>query len=162
MLAQLARARTLRLQAHWRNADGSRGGGTGHGIVRVHRDDSGAVILSEEGRWRPVPGSTVVFRAGYRWKARNDRLSVEHVRYGIQRPVFLLDLVASTPHAWSSLSPHVCGEDQYDAGLSFRSGAVVVSWRASGPRKHYSLTFAYEPAGSSSPGHRAPAAWRPD
>jgi hypothetical protein len=153
-----SRATALRLRAQWRNADGSVGTGQGEGTVKVHRDDRGGVILTEEGRWSPAPGSSVAFRGGYRWEAGNDVLSVEHVRQGISRPVFLLEMVPVSPHAWTSRAPHRCDPDRYDAGLSLRDGVIIMSWQASGPSTDYVLTLEY---GLSAPSifehHPAPA-----
>lgn len=138
---QLARVQALVFVAHSPNPTGwnGRGGGT----VVVEPAGDGAITFTESGVWRPVGRRDIRFSNVFRWSQVGNRLRLEHLRFGVDRPVYLFDLAPAGDREWSSVSPHLCSEDCYSAVLLVRDDGIVLRWSIDGPRKQEVIEYLY-------------------
>lgn len=105
------------------------------------------ITWREHGRWTEGPLAGTRFSSSYAWQRRGDStLSIAHTRFGVDRPVALVDLAESAPGRWRSAEPHRCGEDRYAAELVIEGKVVIVTWTVTGPTTGYILTARYSPA----------------
>lgn len=72
-----------------------------------------------------------------------NRLGLEHLRYGDQSPVQLVELVKSTNRLWVSDCPHLCGQDRYQLTMSVTADQLTMTWHIDGPDKKQVSTLCY-------------------
>jgi hypothetical protein len=101
------------------------------------------MTFSERGTWRPEGGRHIPFTNVYRWTLTGDTLRLEHLRFGVDHPVYLFDLVQIGDGQWRSESPHLCREDCYAAVLQVRDDGIALRWSIDGPRKRESIEYVY-------------------
>jgi len=119
--------------------------GTGTGTVTVTTIDNSTIIFTEHGKWTTDSGLELVFDNTYRWTLIEDAGTVrlEHLRFGPNRPVFLLDLVPTNNVIYKSVSPHCCGTDSYTAIMEFKNDLIYVRWHIEGPGKDADICYIY-------------------
>ena len=119
--------------------------GSGRGIVHVEQLDPATILFHEKGSWTPKNGVELSFSNVYRWTADRDRrlIRLEHLRFGLERPVYLFDLVPLSEHVWESAAPHICRDDRYSALMKYDQGAVRLSWTITGPSKDEKISYSY-------------------
>jgi hypothetical protein len=117
--------------------------GIGEGSVEVAANAT-VLIFHEQGRWQPPAGPASLFRNVYRWTLDAERacLALEHLRFGVEQPVFLFELVPSGDILVSAC-PHLCREDEYTARLWLEPGELRLDWRVMGPRKDERIEYCY-------------------
>ena len=137
---QLRRINTLysecssRLETGWK--------GRGQGRVDVEEPNGQTLIFNEEGHWDSSKGMRLPFRNVYRWTLKDEQISLSHLRFGIDRSVFLVDLVPAQDRL-CAVEPHPCGDDRYDAQLSIQNDVLLLEWTVTGPAKDEHLRHAY-------------------
>lgn len=144
ILALLCRVRSMRFEA--RSGAGSGWDGVGTGSVAVSEPAAGAVVFDEAGTWRPSAPERAAgeFTNVFRWSAADGgALRLEHLRYGVGRPVLLFDLAPDAGGAWRSVGGHQCRDDCYTASLGVEAGRVAAEWAIVGPRKRESIRYVY-------------------
>ncbi len=133
-----------------------RGGrhGTLQGQVEVETTAPGTVLLRTTGTWRPATGGPHLdVRDVVRWDALGrDRLRLED-RRGPGGSRRLVTLQRREGTAWTSESPHPCGEDLYDAHLHATPRQLELRWRVEGPGKHGTTLKRYRVGSAGSPRH---------
>jgi hypothetical protein len=117
--------------------------GRGVGTVEVREAGPGVMTFHEQGTWRPEGGREIRFHNVYRWTLSGDVLRLEHLRFGVDNPVYLFDLTQSGEQEWRSASPHLCREDCYSALLLARDDDVLLRWSIDGPRKQEAIEYVY-------------------
>jgi hypothetical protein len=117
----------------------------GHGTVKVSTPDCQTVIFEEQGVWTSSRNSNLSFRNVYRWyfEPESVSLGLAHLRHGWDRPVHLVDFIASAEGKWQSAAPHVCGADFYTAQVKYLDNELKLSWRIKGPTKRQQVDFSY-------------------
>lgn len=112
----------------------------GTGEVFVEQGE-GEIIFHEKGTWSEEIG----FHNTYRWKIDHEAgvISLEHLRHGKERAVFLLHFAPSGTHAFSSVDSHLCEGDTYFGELLFNTHYVRLRWRVIGPKKNEELNCYY-------------------
>lgn len=119
------------------------------GAVTAQRAAGGdGLILRERAS---VVGPDGVARAAWnreRWSVgRGGELTLEHLRFGEERPVRLADFVRwRWRRGWAvarGRGPHVCGADRYWCLVLVGDGAVGVRWRVLGPGARQSVVTWY-------------------
>ena len=120
--------------------------GRGRGLIQVDHPDEHVLLFSESGHWTPEGSGEIAFRNVFRWTRDPETPSIrlEHLRFGPDNPVFLFDLQPTTPSFWNTVTPHLCGNDTYDAVLHITSDALVMHWIIQGPAKNESLVYRYQ------------------
>jgi hypothetical protein len=102
----LGRVRSLRFVASSSSPSGWNG--VGIGTVAVESLDA-AITFTEAGAWNPTVGRQTRFSNVFRWSLLGPQsIRLEHLRFGLDHPVFLFDIVPTEDHVWSSVSPHLC------------------------------------------------------
>jgi Family of unknown function (DUF6314) len=138
----LCRVRSLAFIAQSSEPTGRNG--HGRGVVAVQAVGTDTVIFTESGLWKPDPGGEMRFRNVFRWSALDrGKLRLEHLRYGVENPVYLFDLAPAGEAAWSSTSPHLCREDCYSADMMFYADHIAITWSIRGPRKNELVRYEY-------------------
>ena len=114
----------------------------------VEQPDDATLIFRESGAWQNGDGPRLNFRNVFRWTLdpSGDRLRLEHLRFGAERPVYLFDLVPVIGGGLESAEPHACRDDQYAANLVFDSGEVRLYWKIIGPAKDSEVNYVYRHA----------------
>ena len=143
VLALLRKVRSLQFEATSAANTGWQGAGTG--TVEVSEPGEGVVLFSETGSWQPraTERSRIGFRNVYRWTAVDQRLRLEHLRFGATAPVLLFDMAPGADGEWREVDPHQCREDCYTASLSVENGKLVLAWRVAGPQKQELIRYVY-------------------
>jgi hypothetical protein len=119
--------------------------GQGTGEVVVIRENDNVLIFKEKGHWESKESGTIGFSNIFRWTL--DRIvgmiSLEHLRRGINHPVFLFHLAPKGNHTLSSLDSHVCGEDAYLGQIVCDRHSLRLNWRVIGPQKNEEIDCYY-------------------
>jgi len=117
---------------------------TAAGWVSVEKTSADFLTFHETGRWVSRAGQAVDFHNTYRWSlAAADVLRLEHLRYGRDNPVHLVDFSPCGPGGMHSVAAHRCGSDRYSAGLTWAGGCVRLKWKIKGPLKDDILDGVY-------------------
>lgn len=119
--------------------------GSGTGLVRAENACSGVLMFHEEGTWKSVDGREFHFTNVYRWTAVLDdnRIRLEHLRFGPENPVYLFDMKPIGRAQWTSVQPHMCREDCYEAEMKIGTESVELCWRIRGPEKQETIRYTY-------------------
>jgi hypothetical protein len=121
--------------------------GRGKGEVHIAEGD-GLLIFTEKGVWDKKAGEEdgpMHFSNVFRWTIDRGRLlvSLEHLRHGSDRPVFLFHLAPSGSSSLTSVDSHLCGEDVYFGQIYFDRHTLRLTFRAIGPKKNQETTYYY-------------------
>ena len=119
--------------------------GKGRGEVIITKKDSNTLIFNEKGTWQGKQSAEVNFSNIFRWTLdRNTGLiSLEHLRRGPDRPVFLFHLAPSGKHSLSSVDSHLCGGDTYFGQIHFNHHSLRLNWRVIGSKKNEEIDYFY-------------------
>lgn len=142
---RLARVRSLEFRAHSTDTTATGWQGVGQGTVEVQAPSEETLVYREQGRWKSAAGASLAFTNSYRWTRHpsSGLLSLEHLRFGDERPVSLFELAAASEGEWRSTAAHVCSEDCYSALMKFGDGSVHLEWNVSGPNKFEVISYLY-------------------
>ena len=147
--SRLAAVRSLAFDA--RSAAGTGWNGVAVGTVAVGRPRDDVLIFTESGAWTAVGSAKpIAFNNVFRWTRFAEHLRLEHLRHGVDRPVFLFDLAATDDGNWREARPHLCGDDVYRATLLLAdtpaNTGVDLAWTIDGPKKREAIDYAYRHA----------------
>jgi len=119
--------------------------GKGQGEVTIIKEDSNTLIFNERGVWQGKQGGELNFSNVFRWTLDRNVgvISLEHLRRGRERPVFLFHLAPSGKHSLSSVDPHLCGGDTYFGQIHFHHHHLRLNWRVIGPNKNEKIDYFY-------------------
>src|SRR5262245_30099429 len=109
--------------------------GVRNDTVLVQSAADGVMTFAEQGTCRRQVGRDIRFTNTYRWTRAGDTLRLEHLRFGVDKPVPLFDLTQTGREEWRSASPHLCREDCYSAVLVVHGDHINLRWSIDGPRK---------------------------
>ncbi len=118
--------------------------GAGKVITKENGDE--VITFFEKGKWRGVQASSeVAFTNVFRWRfdAQKNRISLEHLRFGLENPVFIFHLTPIGENLLKSLSPHECKEDTYFGSVLFDEHYIHLNWRIVGPKKNEMVSMTY-------------------
>ncbi|MBX9924359.1 MAG: winged helix-turn-helix domain-containing protein [Rhabdochlamydiaceae bacterium] len=119
---------------------------TKNGLANVTvKKSSNTIIFQEKGYWicNTLPEHT--FSNCFRWTLDkyNGYVSLEHLRYGIDHPVFLFHLTPTRPFVLEPVDAHLCREDMYLGNILWNSKQIDFHWRVIGPSKNDYLEYRY-------------------
>lgn len=126
-------------------ATGWNGKAAGH--VEAFLTSADSLIFKESGSWQTPHGKRFDFSNTYRWTRQGDRIRLEHLRFGSERPVYLFDLVPDGLRSLISHSPHVCSEDLYTASLTLSDNEIELNWTVTGPKLNERIEYFYRWSG---------------
>ena len=120
--------------------------GCGSGTVVVEHIDGDVLLFNEHGQWSPSGQAPLSFSNVYRWTWVRDTSTIrlEHLRFGWDQPVYLLDFARSGDGRVLSVEPHVCRDDLYSAELAVADSRVRLDWSIKGPAKNEAIKYVYQ------------------
>ena len=105
---------------------------------------SNEIHFNEFIHWENESSLLINSRNTYRWMFCNSgNIKLEHLRFGKDNPVFLVELFPSGKNEWSSIQPHNCNDDLYYAELKLENNNIILSWNVKGPTENYRLKTRY-------------------
>ena len=114
------------------------------GKVEVEIVTGMEIIFKEYLRWENENNLLLNSKNVYRWSFLNTgNIKLDHLRFGKNNPVFLVELFKATENTWKSRGPHDCNSDLYFAELVLQNENPVLSWEVKGPSENYSLKTVY-------------------
>jgi hypothetical protein len=142
---KLLSVKQLTFHAKTNSKDEGGWNGKGQGEVISTRSSSNVLLFNEKGTWQGKQGGDVSFSNVFRWTLDRDAkmISLEHLRYGPEHPVFLFHLTPSGKHILSSVDSHLCGGDTYFGQIHFDNYSLRLNWRVIGPKKNEELDYYY-------------------
>lgn len=117
--------------------------GTGEGTVRIEKIDERTLLMHEEGTRKTKGFPNIHFTNLSKWTLRDHSIALEHLRFGANQPVFLVEFTLETPLKLVSKSPHVCGQDVYKATLVWKTPSLILHWSIQGPYKNEQIQYTY-------------------
>lgn len=135
----------LTFHAKTRSKEENGWNGKGDGEVTLKKEGPYCVIFQEKGSWQGKQASEVSFTNTFRWTLDRTRgvISLEHLRRGTERPVFLFDLAPSGQSSLSSVDSHLCEGDIYFGQIRFDRSSFRLNWRVIGPKKNEEIDYYY-------------------
>lgn len=117
----------------------------GLGEVIVTKEKANVLLFHEKGYWNTKYGQKIEFSNTLRWTLNNSTnvISLEHLRRGLQHPVFLFHLVPTSNRLLTSLDPHICKDDTYFGQLQLNQNSLYLHWRFIGPHKNDEIIYHY-------------------
>lgn len=119
--------------------------GLGKGEVQVKKINDHSLIFEEKGVWTSIYEQEFAFSNLFRWTQDPFKkvIILEHLRLGIERPVFLFQLTPLNENTLRSVSSYICNEDSYLGQLKFFSEKIEFNWRIVGPKKNEEISYTY-------------------
>jgi hypothetical protein len=119
--------------------------GIGKGNVEIKRAESAILIFNERGSWTSEDHKQFEFSNVFRWTFQPEfgSIMLEHLRFGVQNPVFLFSLAPIDAHTLESVDSHVCNGDSYFGQLRFDKHYLQFNWRVIGPKKNEEIDYLY-------------------
>ncbi len=142
---RLAEVRELTFNARTRSEEEGGWNGKGKGEVIVAKEGEEVLIFTEKGSWQGKQGKEIDFSNVFRWTLDRNAgvISLEHLRRGINHPVFLFHLAPSSNRSLSSVDSHLCGGDAYFGQIFYDRHALRLNWRVIGPKKNEEIDYYY-------------------
>lgn len=127
----------LKETGHWH--------GKGKGFVTVTREGETTLIFNEKGSWHGEKNHEMDFSNVFRWTLDrpNGMISLEHLRYGPNNPIFLFHLAPTNPRTLTSVDSHLCEGDTYFGQILCDTHSLRLNWRVIGPKKNDELDYYY-------------------
>lgn len=142
---KLASVRRLTFTARSKTNHQGGGGwtGRGEGEVSVTKEGQSVLLFQESGHWKDRENMS--FSNAYRWTFDRPAgvISLEHLRRGLDHPVFLFHLAPTSSRSLSSVDSHLCGGDTYFGKIYFDPHTLHFNWRVIGPKKNEDMDYFY-------------------
>lgn len=120
-------------------------GGQAFGKVSICREKENVLLFTEQGEWAHEEAQGIHFNKTLRWSIDYSAgvISLEHLHYGANRPVFLFHLAPTGSKSLQSIDSHLCLSDCYFGRITFSEKNIQFLWRILGPRKNEVLYHVY-------------------
>ncbi len=118
---------------------------TGIAEVLAIKESPSQLIFQEKGVWIQDSLPTSSFSNQFRWTLHADDglISLEHLRYGQNLPVFLFSLSCTGMGTLESIDAHLCGQDTYLGHILWDDKNIHFHWRVIGQNKNDELHYEY-------------------
>jgi hypothetical protein len=135
----------LTFNARSNSTDGRGWNGKGKGDVIALPQPDNSLIFQEGGTWKTRDGQEVSFSNVLRWTLDrpSNLISLEHLRYGAENPVFLFHLAPISNNTLASVDSHLCAQDAYFGQILLTPQSLRFTWRAIGPKKNEEMDYYY-------------------
>lgn len=142
---RLAAVSQLAFHAKTKSNEGSGWSRKGQGEVLVVPEGNTILVFHEKGTWKDSGGQDISFSNVFRWTldVQAKVVSLEHLRMGVQHPVFLFHLALDGPTSLCSIDSHLCNEDAYFGKVYMALQTITLKWRVIGPRKNEEIETHY-------------------
>lgn len=119
--------------------------GKGRGEVVVIKENDNAILFNEKGNWQGKDTDPMGFSNVFRWSLDSHAgiISLEHLRRGLNSPVFLFHLAPACSHSLASVDSHFCEGDVYFGQLQLDRNGLRLNWRVIGPKKNEEIDYFY-------------------
>ncbi len=120
--------------------------GKGNGEVIVTQEGSSVLIFQERGTWNAKENQNEIgFSNVFRWTLDKQAgmISLEHLRLGLNHPVFLFHLAPTGNNLLSSIDSHLCKDDAYMSQIFWDRQTIRLMWRVIGPKKNEEMEYFY-------------------
>lgn len=119
--------------------------GKGKGEVSITKEGYNVIFFNEKGSWQGKLSTEVNFSNVFRWTLDRDLnlISLEHLRRGPDRPVFLFHMAPTSNQTLASVDSHLCDGDAYFGQIHFDRYCLRLSWRVIGPKKNEEIEYYY-------------------
>jgi len=112
--------------------------------VKILQDEEGVLTLFEKGTWVGTNSrQEISFTNTLRFRFAENKIILEHLRFGKNHPELLFELEQIEPHLFRSLKPYLCKEDTYTGSVLFDEHYIHLDWQVKGPRKSASYRVVY-------------------
>ncbi len=114
------------------------------GEVKIEKPSEEEIVFYEQVQWKNESSLLINSKNIYRWTfLPSGNIRLEHLRFGKDNPVFLVELSMSEKNIWRSIEPHNCNNDLYSAELNMLNENPVLCWSVTGPTENYLLKIFY-------------------
>jgi len=119
--------------------------GLGKGTVQVKQVDEGTIHFHEQGQWITQQEKEMSFSNIFCWRLLKNPgvITLEHLRFGPNHPVFLFTLIPQEENTLESQQPHICKEDSYFGKVRCDDHFIQLNWRVIGPKKNEEIDYLY-------------------
>lgn len=119
--------------------------GIGKGVVEVKFEEETVLIFKERGSWISEEKKEHDFSNVFRWTLQLQQgvITLEHLRFGAQHPVFLFSLIPVDANTLESIDSHVCNDDSYFGQIRCDKHFIQFNWRVIGPKKNEEIDYLY-------------------
>jgi hypothetical protein len=119
--------------------------GEGIGTVKTVWENDHSLLFFEEGRFTNSNNKSMKCSNIYRWAfdENNDKIGLQHLRFGIDKPVFLFDLIFQSETQLISACPHLCSKDLYQAKMSLQENIISLEWLIEKPNSSNTIAYQY-------------------
>lgn len=119
--------------------------GKGQGEVFLTKEGDNRLLFNEKGTWQGKQGAEIRFSNIFCWTLDRNTgvISLEHLRRGVDHPVFLFYLAPNGKHCLSSVDSHLCEGDTYFGQIHFDGYSLRLNWRVIGPKKNEEMDYYY-------------------
>ena len=118
--------------------------GSATGIVKIMSPNDSEIVFHETGTFTTLAGDDLSFKNTFRWIRINDNIRLEHLRFGVNHPVFLFDIAWVRGASFNSVHPHICSQDRYDCTLELLQDSFEMNWTIQGPHKNERICYTYQ------------------
>ena len=142
---RLTQVKQLSFTAKSKSKDESGWNGKGKGDVMISKEGEHVLVFTEKGSWQGSEGKEMSFSNVFRWTLdkTSGMISLEHLRRGVSRPVFLFHLAPSGSSSLASIDSHLCAEDAYFGQIFLDRHSLRLNWRVIGPKKNEQIDYYY-------------------
>lgn len=142
---RLSRVKQLTFHAKTKSRDIAGWNGRGKGEVVITKDGENSLIFCEKGSWLGKDNKEIGFSNIFRWTLDRQAgmIALEHLRQGVNHPVFLFHLHPSGLNSLSSIDSHLCAGDTYLGQILCAQNCLRLKWRVIGPKKNEELHYYY-------------------
>ena len=119
--------------------------GVGKGQVIIQKQTDDVIVFNESGLWTSKDGDELSFKNVFRWTLDRFQqlITLEHMRFGEQNPVFLFHLAQTDEDSLESINSHVCKDDTYLGQVKCSDHSIKLNWRIIGPKKNEEINYIY-------------------
>jgi len=141
---RLALVKELIFNAKTKTKEGWNGKGSAEVVVAKEKDH--VLIFHEKGTWKGKSHQEMDFSNIFRWTLDrvNCLISLEHLRHGVQHPVFLFHLTPSENGTLISVDSHLFEGDTYFGQGFYDQHSLRLNWRVIGPHKNEEIDYYYK------------------
>jgi DNA-binding transcriptional ArsR family regulator len=142
---KLIRIRHLSFSAVSLGLENTGWNGVGKGRVHIQKQSDDIVVFEEHGSWTSKEGTELTFKNVFRWTLDRFQqlITLEHMRFGENNPVFLFHLAQTEEDCLESVNSHICKEDTYLGQVRCSDHSIKLNWRIIGPKKNEEINYIY-------------------
>lgn len=143
---KLTNIKNLSFSANSQGQGSSGWNGIGKGKVQVRRHNDNTIVFDENGSWMSREGNEFTFTNVFRWTLDRfqNLVTLEHLRFGENNPVFLFHLTQIDEETLESVSSYICKEDTYLGQVRCDDYSIKFNWRIIGPKKNEEIEYIYQ------------------